>query len=404
MDTSILILSLNAETVDPESLRGALQETMRADRKAWPGTHEKYVVLCLQESLQTQQSLWADLLLEFGLVAIGLPSSLPTQAPQAKKTVVQVYAASNCHDVSLQSSVFRTHPTKESSNKGGVVSVLSWKDRDFRIGLGSFHLDGKLKESKRISAVEAALGSLPADTLVLFAGDFNFTMDPLRTLGWVGPDMGAVGSCMSQIASQIGVLRAEGAEDALEQLEPSALTAFEEVIGTPESRTMLHQVVDSNPKQVNASENSGHLELQELPAGAFPTYRICGGAIPSSDSFRALRRKESLSREEVHQCFFSDDTENKSGRLKKRKDVVRLQCGWNDRLYAGTVGSSTPSSSSSSKRSSNSSSNPSSNLSGAGALPNMRIVAHDPLLLKRVDGSVVDHALVCWSCGIPSTA
>jgi hypothetical protein len=375
-DLSILVLSLNAETVDPKSLREALQEVMKSDLEAHPYTPEKYFVLCLQESLQIQQSLWDESMLDYGLVSIGSPECLPATASQASKTVVHVYANSKHHSASLQSSIFKTHTKKEMSNKGGALSLLSWQNRGFHVGLGSFHLDGKLKESKRIAAMEQALGSLPPCTIGLFAGDFNFTIDPLKE---EATGVRAVGSCMNQIAAQIKSLKAGDAVDALEQLEPSTLTAFQEILGTPETRCVLQEVADSNPKHVKSANNSGHLELQELSEGSFPTYRICREAISSSSSIRVLRRHQSLSAKQVHQCYFSDDVEKKSGRLKKRKDLVRLQCGWNDRLYAGTVGGDGTDPCGSS-------------------MPKTRIWTHDPVLLRRVDGSVADHALVCWSC------
>ena len=358
------------ETGEPESLRGALCSLLQADRASVPGDHERYVALCLQECTRRQQVLWKGLLAEVGFVAVESPACLPDKSIDAKKrTVIQVFGADNSPPMTLQSTAHPSH-TKNTSNKGGMVANLRWPGLQPGLAVGSFHLDGKLEEGKRLSAVKDALGSLPDHTHALFVGDFNFTLDPRAGTHTKTEPLRA---CLSQATRQMDTLRRVDADDALEQLDPVTRSSLEVLIGEPATRHALYELTDSTPKHISIGQASKELRLHAVHAGQFPTYRVCTQAAGQA-RWRMLRRDQQMDTDDVHRCFFADNAENKAGRLKKRGEVVRLQCGWNDQLFVGgTCG-------------------------GSGGDSDLRISAHDPVLVRRADGSVADHALVSWSC------
>lgn len=231
-------------------------------------------------------------------------------------------------------------------------------------------------------AVHRASGRLSA---FLLMGDMNDTMSPtpasLATMGRIG---GTAMLLQMELASA-GSL---GEEIAVVGLSQELKTSVTEHLCTPALRTEM-MAMDSCPKVLGCREGGRSVEgqqmtalqLVDMPASSWPTYRLCTPDQATFEEFRkagaALEWEEGvlfmstaleLSSAAVETCFFGGSN-GRAGAIKKYRGMRRLGMGWLDRLYVSTrredpIG--------------------------------VNITQGTPVFLISQEGEALDHALIPW--------
>lgn len=256
---------------------------------------------------------------------------------------------------------FHTRPVHDDGKlaRFGVATVvLSHRRSSLRVCLGSGHMDGGVSEvAERMSNVSAAvyravLRAGPLDAAFVM-GDMNCTLEPRMSTPQAAAALGAGDETRRLLVEEMEHVVGSSDKDALAILPEAARTAFQRSLAIQEGRAAL-QVLDSNPQILDVNEDvlqydqnaSGdssrrsdapgavfRLELHPMPPGSFPTYRFCGNTCVA-DGVKSMIPEMTVEPAQINDWYFMSE-DGKAGAIKKRKEMVRIQLGWLDRIYSG---------------------------------------------------------------------
>lgn len=397
----LLVVSLNEGLKDL-----GLELAQRALAEAFSGQESgvRAVAIARQETIS--DGSWDAALASFGFnhkaVAVGT------------QNVLAVYSRDPGDCSSLDSFVTLSPniEKKKVHHKGCATAAL--RCMGLTMCIGGAHLDGNFHPpGDRVAqlplAVLRSVAHIGAVDVAIFAGDINCAIDPEKASGAAGSD-----GCAKLLATEITNFRASAGEKGQVELSHEAKEALQHSLIRAASRDALMQCVDGCPRSIAVSADSVavlnkyktdvdadvfvpfaageeeiaasascgivQLQLQPMPPGSFPTYRLSnveGRAVAAlspatgdeQTDMQHLRPTLDVSTEAVQELFFADP---KAGVLKKRGDMIRLNLGWLDRLYCGVRQDS------------------------GEAVADVRIEQGCPLMLQASDGTMMDHAFMSW--------
>merc|ERR1719210_250819 len=227
---------------------------------------------------------------------------------------------------------------------------------------------------------------------IFLMGDFNFTLvptpgvpePPSNTQSRRSVAVMAADSCKDLLPKELKRASLSTEPKLVQQLSEQLQTSFLDGFGTYVGREELF-AMDSCPAEIAADDPTLAIAAVHpvgIPAGSFPTYRFCdsdeltlhhlreSGCGSEDPGVFFMRTSLELNPAHIRSLFFHDSHTGKSGAIKKRGTVVRLNLGWLDRLYIGT------------RRD--------------GANATVDAVQGTPVFLLSEDMKGVDHSFVPW--------
>mmetsp|Transcript_98774 Transcript_98774/g.249347 ORF Transcript_98774/g.249347 Transcript_98774/m.249347 type:complete len:408 (+) Transcript_98774:79-1302(+) len=338
------------------------------------------VVLARQEALQATSAKW-----DSTLAANGFCHKV-AEVIHSEQLVLAAYSQDK-GDCEFCQEFFASSDAKNTDPKGITSAVMMLCG--FNIGLGSMHLDGNMVAAERLRPLQvaASTASCAGCDAVLLIGDVNCALEPTAEAFEVN---GLGGRAAELLMAEYNKMAALEEDKAVSKLPDEFATMLQEGLATQKGRRAL-MVLDGCPAVCHLNPDGAikEMRLVEMPAGSFPTYRLCNVGNAAFDGLRSagaaamavgdgetykedgivpLQPSLEVTADCIKACYFLDDDKGHSGSIKKRGDMCRLNLGWLDRLYVGAQASSA----------------------------SVAARQADPMFLLDEAGQPLDHALVAW--------